>query len=145
MKAVVQRVRSARVEVEGQVVGEIEWGLAVFVGVEGTDSEENLAKTAQKLANLRIFNDENGKFHHSVREVNGAILLISNFTVCGDARKGNRPNFMAAAAPDVAKAQYERLATLLRNQGITVATGTFGADMRVFVENDGPVTVILEL
>lgn len=144
MKAVVQRALDARVEVDGQICGQIEKGLVVFVGVAGEDSEANAQKLAQKLVGLRIFNDESGRFNHSIKDVGGSILLVSNFTLCGDARKGNRPSFIAAAMPDVAERLYERLATLLREQGLTVETGSFGADMRVFVQNDGPVTLILE-
>lgn len=144
MKAVVQRCLDARVEVEGQICGQIEAGLVVFVGVSGEDGEANAQKLAHKIVGLRIFNDEAGRFNLSLKDAGGAILLVSNFTLCGDARKGNRPSFMAAAMPDVAEQLYERLATLLREQGVRVETGSFGADMRVFVQNDGPVTLILE-
>jgi D-tyrosyl-tRNA(Tyr) deacylase len=144
MKAIVQRVLSARVEVEGEICGQIEQGLVVFVGVTGEDEIGNGQKLAQKLAKLRIFSDEEGRFNHSVQDIGGKILLISNFTLCGDARKGNRPNFMAAAPPEKAEHLYLELAKLLENAGLEVATGRFGADMRVFVENDGPVSIILE-
>jgi len=145
MKAIVQRVLSARVEVEGEICGQIEQGLVVFVGVTGEDTSENAQKLAQKLGKLRIFSDEDDRFNYSVQDVKGKILLISNFTLCGDARKGNRPNFMAAALPEKAEQLYMELAKLLENTGLEVATGRFGADMRVFVENDGPVSIILEL
>lgn len=144
MKVVLQRCLSARVEVEKVVVGEIEQGFVAFVGVTGADTEANAAKIAQKIAGLRIFDDPDGKFNFSLKDVGGKVLLISNFTLCGDARKGNRPSFTAAAVPDVANPLFESLATLLTSQGIEVQKGVFGADMRVFVENDGPVTMILE-
>lgn len=145
MKAVVQRALNARVEVEGEICGQIEQGLVVFVGVTSEDTVENAQKLAQKLAKLRIFSDEADRFNYSVQDVKGKILLISNFTLCGDARKGNRPNFMAAALPEKAEQLFNSLAKLLENTGITVATGRFGADMRVFVENDGPVSIILDI
>ena len=144
MKAVVQRAKSARVEVEGEICGQIEQGLVVFVGVCGEDDESNAQKLAQKVARLRIFSDESGRFNLSVADVGGAVLLISNFTLCGDARKGNRPNFMAAALPEKAEILYLQTAKQLENAGLSVQTGSFGADMRVFVENDGPVTIWLE-
>ncbi|RYG63437.1 D-tyrosyl-tRNA(Tyr) deacylase [bacterium] len=135
---------SARVEVEKQVVGEIERGFVAFVGVTGEDTEANVAKVGQKILGLRIFDDPDGKFNFSLKDVSGSVLLISNFTLCGDARKGNRPSFTAAARPEVANPLFESLATLLSSQGIPVQKGVFGADMRVFVENDGPVTMILD-
>ncbi len=138
----------ARVEVEGeivgQIVGQIEAGFAVFVGVAAGDDEAIAAKLAQKIAGLRVFNDENGKFNLSLREIGGKVLLISNFTLLGDARKGNRPSFMSAAPPGDANRLLQSFATLLRAAGVPVETGIFGADMRVFVENDGPVTLLLE-
>lgn len=144
MKVVLQRCLGARVEVGGQVCGQIERGLVAFVGVESTDSAENVAKAAQKIIGLRVFSDEAGKFNWNLREAGGAVLLVSNFTLCGDARKGNRPSFMAAARPEIANPLFESLATLLAAQGASVQKGIFGADMRVWVENDGPVTLILE-
>ena len=145
MKVVLQRCLSARVEVESEIVGQIERGFVAFVGVTGEDSPANATKIAQKIAGLRLFNDEAGRFNLSLRDVGGKVLLVSNFTLCGDARKGNRPSFMTAALPDAANELYELLATLLVAQDVTVQKGVFGADMRVFVENDGPVTLILEL
>ncbi|MBW3637248.1 MAG: D-tyrosyl-tRNA(Tyr) deacylase [Armatimonadetes bacterium] len=145
MKVVLQRCLSARVEVENHVVGQIGHGLVAFVGVTRLDSPANAAKVAQKIAGLRLFNDEAGRFNLALKDVGGKVLLISNFTLCGDARKGNRPSFMAAAMPEEANALFESLATLLAAQGVEVQKGVFGADMRVFVENDGPVTLILEL
>lgn len=145
MKAVVQRCTGACVVVEGKVVGQIGCGLTVFLGVMADDGEAQLTQLVQKILSLRIFDDESGRFNYSVRDVNGSILLVPNFTVCGDARKGSRPSFGAAAAPAMAEALYERFATLLRSALGSIETGIFSADMKVLVENDGPVTVILEV
>jgi D-tyrosyl-tRNA(Tyr) deacylase len=144
MKAVLQRCHAARVEVDGEVVGQIEKGLTIFLGVERGDDESCAQKLVGKIIGLRIFDDENGRFNFSVRDVKGAVLVVSNLTLCGDARKGMRPSFSTAAPPAIADALYERFVTLIREQGIEVATGTFSASMRVLVENDGPVTMILE-
>ena len=144
MKVVLQRVLSARVEVEGQAVGEIEKGFVAFVGVAAGDDEAIASKIASKIASLRVFDDAEGRFNFALRDVEGKVLLISNFTLCGDARKGNRPSFSTAATPETANRIFESLATLLASQGVAVQKGIFGADMRVFVENDGPVTLILE-
>jgi D-tyrosyl-tRNA(Tyr) deacylase len=145
MKIVLQRCLSARVEVEKQVVGEIEHGFVAFVGVAVDDTPQQIAKAASKIVGLRVFDDPDGNFNLALKDVGGKVLLISNFTLCGDARKGNRPSFMAAARPEVANPLFESLATLLGAQGVEVQKGIFGADMRVFVENDGPVTLILEI
>ena len=145
MKAIIQRCTSARVEVEGRVVGEIEHGLVVFLGVAAGDDENAAARLSRKIAALRIFDDEAGRFDLSARDVGGAILVISNFTVCGDARKGARPNFGKAAPPQEANRLYQRFVTLLREQNIPVQTGVFGASMQVWVVNDGPVSLILEI
>ena len=145
MKAVIQRCHRASVTVDGEIVGEIGEGLTVFLGVEQNDTEACARRLAEKIAKLRIFSDEEGRFNHSVRDVNGGILVISNFTLCGDARKGNRPNFMAAAAPDEANRLYESFVTLLQQQEITVQCGVFGAAMTVDVSNSGPVTLIVEM
>jgi D-tyrosyl-tRNA(Tyr) deacylase len=145
MKAVIQRCRRAQVEVEGKVVGTIERGLAVFLGVAEGDDEACAARLAQKIAALRIFDDEQGRFAFSLRDIRGAALVIPNFTVCGDARKGTRPNFGAAAAPDPARQLYERFVTLLSTQDVPVQTGVFAASMSVTVENDGPVTLVINV
>ena len=144
MKLLVQRCTRAQVLVEHEVVGQIAHGLALFVGIAQGDSDEAAKKLAAKVASLRIFSNAEGKFDLSVREVGGAVLLISNFTLCGDARKGARPNFSAAARPEEAQVRIESFATLLRAQGLEVAEGRFGADMQVLVENDGPVCLWLE-
>jgi D-tyrosyl-tRNA(Tyr) deacylase len=144
MRAVVQRCRRARVEVEGKLVGQIEKGLTIFLGVAKGDNESCAQKLASKIASLRIFDDAEGKLNYSVHDTGGRVLVISNFTVCGDTRKGTRPNFTEAAPHEEANRLYERFVTLLREQSIEVATGQFAAAMQVFVENDGPVTIVLE-
>lgn len=144
MKAVIQRCHRAQVEVGGEVVGSIGRGLAIFVGIETNDNEERAARLAQKIAALRIFNNAEGKFDLSVQDIGGAALVIPNFTLCGEARKGARPNFGGAAPPALAEPLCERFVTLLRHHNIPVETGVFGAMMNVQVENDGPVTMILE-
>ena len=144
MKIVLQRCLSAHVSVENRIVGQIEQGFVAFVGIAREDEAPIVAKVAQKIAGLRLFSDEDGKFNLALKDVGGKVLLISNFTLCGDARKGNRPSFMAAALPEKANEHFETLAKLLREQGIEVQCGVFGADMRVSVENDGPVTLILD-
>ena len=144
MKLVIQRSHAARVLVETEVVGQIERGLVVFVGVAATDSDDNARKCAAKIAALRVFDDEDGRFNFNLAQVSGAVLLVSNFTLCGELKKGNRPTFTGAAPPDEANRLFERLATLLRELNVPVQTGRFGAEMRVVVENDGPFTLMLE-
>jgi D-tyrosyl-tRNA(Tyr) deacylase len=145
MKAVIQRCTAARVEVDGEVVGNIGPGLAIFLGVGPEDDEAVAAKLARKVASLRIFDNEEGKFDRSLQDVKGAALVISNFTLYGDARKGTRPNFGGAARPEKAQALYECFVTLLQEQDVEVQTGTFAAAMKVCVDNDGPVTLVLDL
>lgn len=146
MRAIVQRCKRARVEVEGKISGEIEYGLTVFLGIMAGDSETQAARLAKKIASLRIFENSVGKMSDSVRDISGQILLISNFTVCGDTRKGNRPSFTAAAPPEKAKVLCDMVATFLeKEESVPVETGVFGADMKVMVENDGPVSLILEV
>lgn len=144
MRVVVQRSKQAQVTVEGAVVGSIERGLVLLVGITHEDTEQDAKFAAEKIAGLRIFEDESGKMNHSVMDVKGQILSVSQFTLYGDCRKGKRPNFMAAARPEQAKPLYDRFNELLREQGLTVATGTFGAMMDVSLINDGPVTLIIE-
>jgi D-aminoacyl-tRNA deacylase len=143
MKTVLQRCIAASVTVENQIVGQIEHGLTIFLGIEEGDDAQKAARLAQKIVNLRVFDNPEGRFDLSLKDVNGKVLVISNFTLCGDARKGTRPNFGSAARPDAAKALCEQFVTLLREQGIETASGVFGAHMKV--ENDGPVTLILEV
>ncbi len=145
MRAVIQRCTAARVEVDGEVVGNIGPGLAIFLGVGPEDDEAVAAKLARKVASLRIFDNEEGKFDRSLQDVKGAALVISNFTLYGDARKGTRPNFGGAARPEKAQALYECFVTLLQEQDVDVQTGTFAAAMKVCVDNDGPVTLVLDL
>lgn len=144
MKVVVQRVSEARVTVDGDRVGEIGRGLLLLVGIGLEDTDADLVWMADKLSGLRIFEDEGGKMNLSVLDVGGAILSVSQFTLYGDCRNGRRPNFMGAARPDKAEAMYERFNGLLRDRGLTVATGRFGAMMDVALVNDGPVTLVVD-
>lgn len=145
MRSVVQRVSRAVVRVDRQVVGEVGHGLLVLLGVAGDDGPDDARWTADKLAQLRIFEDDGGKMNRSVQDVGGGILLVSQFTLLGDARKGNRPSFVEAAPPDRAVALYEEVAALLRARAVPVAQGVFRAHMEVELVNDGPVTLLLEL
>lgn len=144
MRAVIQRVHAARVEVDGVVVGSIGRGLAVFVGAGASDTERDLEYMADKIHNLRVFADAEGKMNLSVADVGGAVLAVSQFTVYGDVRKGRRPSFAAAMAPARAEPMYDRLVVALRERGLAVQTGRFAATMRVVVDNDGPVTIVVD-
>jgi len=144
MRAVVQRVKEASVSVEGEVVGEIGPGLVVLLGVREGDTEAEAAYLAQKIANLRIFPDRAGKFNLSALDVGGEVLVVSQFTLYADTRKGRRPSFVDAAPPEVAEPLVERFVELLRQTGLRVETGQFQAMMLVKIFNDGPVTIILE-
>lgn len=144
MRVVVQRSKEASVTVAGEITGEISSGLVLLVGVTHEDSEEDAIYLADKVANLRIFEDENEKMNLSLLDVGGQILSISQFTLYGDCRKGRRPNFMDAARPEQAVQIYEAFNHILRDKGIQVETGRFGAMMDVALTNDGPVTLILE-
>src|SRR3954470_7037311 len=144
MRAVCQRVSSARVTVAGTVVGEIERGLVVLLGIARGDEAAEAERLAAKLARLRVFEDEQGKFAHSLLDVGGAALVVSQFTLIADTRKGNRPSFADAAPPDAAEVVYERFAAQLAAAGVPVECGRFGARMAVELVNDGPVTIILE-
>ena len=143
MMAVVQRVSSARVTVEEETVGRIGAGLFVLLGVGRDDHEADMDYIVRKVSNLRIFSHE-GKMTHSVKDIGGELLVVSQFTLLGDARKGNRPDFMAAAPPEKALALYEKCIAAFRSQGLTVQTGEFGADMSVDACADGPVTILLD-
>ena len=145
MRALVQRAAQARVSVDGEVVGEIGPGLCCLVGVTHGDDREAAVKLAAKLWHLRIFADENGHMNRSVADTSGELLVVSQFTLYGDTRKGRRPSFIAAAAPDTAAGLIEELVAELRRLGATVATGSFGANMAVELINDGPVTLMLEV
>lgn len=144
MRVVVQRSKEASVTVDGQVVGQIPFGLTLLVGVTHEDTEKDCAYLADKIANLRIFEDESGKMNVSVRDIGGQILSVSQFTLYGDCRKGRRPNFMDAAKPEHALVMYEAFNEELRKQDLHVETGVFGAMMDVRLLNDGPVTLIVE-
>ena len=144
MRSVVQRVSRGVVRVDRQVVGEVGHGLLVLLGVAEGDSSEDARWTADKLAQLRIFEDEAGKMNRSVQDVDGSILLVSQFTLLGDARKGNRPSFTGAAPPEQANALYEEVAALLRARSVPVSTGVFRAHMEVELVNEGPVTLLLD-
>jgi D-tyrosyl-tRNA(Tyr) deacylase len=144
MRAVVQRVSQASVSVEGEVVGAIGRGVVVLVGVTHNDTEEQAAWLARKIAGLRIFEDDAGKINAGLLDVDGTALVISQFTLYADARKGRRPGFTDAAPPEVAEPLVEHFAQALRNHGVPVETGVFGAHMLVEIHNDGPVTILLE-
>jgi D-tyrosyl-tRNA(Tyr) deacylase len=144
MRAVVQRVSRGSVSVRGEVVGAIERGVVVLVGVTHDDTEERAEWLARKIAGLRIFEDRVGKMNAGLLDVDGAALVISQFTLYADARKGRRPGFTDAAPPEVAEPLVEYFARALRNHGVPVETGVFGADMLVEIHNDGPVTILLE-
>jgi D-tyrosyl-tRNA(Tyr) deacylase len=144
MRAVIQRVSEAKVVVEDQTVGEIGQGLLVYLGVGKEDSSKDAEFMADKLSNLRIFADSAGKMNLSVQDVGGSVLLISNFTLHGDCRKGRRPGFDAAGDPEVAEGLYEKVAELIASEDIKVEKGVFGAHMHVSSINDGPVTFLLD-
>jgi D-tyrosyl-tRNA(Tyr) deacylase len=144
MRAVVQRVSRAKVTVEGRVTGEIGAGLMVLLGVGREDSPAVAASLAEKVANLRIFADEQGKMNRSLLDVKGAALVVSQFTLYGDARGQRRPSFISAAPPEQAAALYEEFTKVLRGLGVTVATGIFQAMMSVELVNEGPVTILLD-
>jgi len=144
MRAVVQRVSRGEVRVEGARVGAVGIGLVVLLGVARDDGEADALTMADKLAALRIFEDPAGKMNLALADVGGGVLLVSQFTLLGDARRGNRPGFTDAAPPEVASALYGRVAALLRDQGLEVATGVFRATMQVELVNEGPVTILLD-
>ncbi|HSH24134.1 MAG TPA: D-aminoacyl-tRNA deacylase [Massilibacterium sp.] len=144
MKIVIQRAKKAKVTVEKEIVGQIEKGLMILVGVTHEDTVEDAKYLADKAVNLRIFEDESGKMNHSLKDIQGQILSVSQFTLYGDCKKGRRPNFMAAAKQDTAEKIYEAFNEAIRAQGIPVETGRFGAMMDISFTNDGPVTLIVE-
>lgn len=144
MKIVLQRVTYASVTVDGNITGKINNGYLLLFGVGKNDTKEDCNRLADKIVNLRIFSDENGKINLSLKDVNGSILVVPQFTLYADCRKGNRPNFIQAGSPDYANELFEYFTQYLRNKGQHVETGIFGADMKVELLNDGPFTVILE-
>ena len=144
MRALVQRVRSASVSVDSREIGRIDQGLLVFLGIAHHDTQEDLDYLVGKVSKLRIFSDSDGKMNRSVADIGGSILVVSQFTLYGDTRRGNRPGFDQAAKPDQANRQYEQFCDQIRQLGIPVATGQFAADMQVSLVNDGPVTLMLD-
>ena len=144
MKALVQRVRQASVTIENKIYSEIKQGFLVLLGVEKNDSEAEAVYLANKVAALRVFEDEQGKMNLSVRDIGGSLLVVSPFTLAGDTSRGNRPGFETAARPETALPLYEFFVQKLKNKGLPVATGVFQADMQVALVNDGPVTFMLE-
>jgi D-tyrosyl-tRNA(Tyr) deacylase len=144
MRLLIQRVKSASVEVEGEIVGEIRKGLLVFLGVKDSDDGSEIPRLAKKLVGLRIFEDDNDKMNLSVKDIQGEILLVSQFTLYADCSKGNRPGFSAAAPAKKALEFYEKFISELRKLGFDPQTGIFQAKMQVYLQNDGPVTMIIE-
>ncbi len=142
MKAIIQRVKSARVDIDGKTVGEIGVGFLVLLGVEQDDDERHAKALADKISVLRVFTDENDKMNLSVKDIDGSVLVISNFTLCGDCSHGRRPSFIAAARPEKAEPLYEYFCGAILENGVkSVEKGVFGADMQVSLINDGPVTI----
>lgn len=144
MKLVVQRVKNAKVEVEGKITGQIEQGFLVLLGVTHKDTKEEVEYLVKKLCNLRVFTDENDKMNLSLKEVEGKLLIVSQFTLYADCTHGNRPSFTEAAKPDQANELYEYFCKCCQEKGLQVEKGIFGTDMQVSLLNDGPVTIIIE-
>lgn len=144
MRACVQRVSEAQVSVGGEIVGRIGMGFLVLLGVAGDDTEEDARQLAGKIAHLRLFEDDEGKMNRSLSQTNGSMLVVSQFTLLGDCRKGRRPSFIAAAGPELAESLYQVFVSEVRAQGIEVATGRFRQHMQVSLTNDGPVTLLLD-
>ncbi|MCL2322845.1 MAG: D-aminoacyl-tRNA deacylase [Oscillospiraceae bacterium] len=144
MRAIVQRVLESFVSIDGRIVGKISKGFNVLIGICNEDTDADVSYIAKKIINLRIFDDEEGKMNKSLKDVDGEILVISQFTLYGDARKGNRPSFINAKSGNEAKVLYEKLIYLLKKEIEVVETGEFGAEMEVCIINDGPVTILLD-
>lgn len=144
MRAVIQRVTEASVTVDGSLVGSIDRGLLIYLGVQKGDTEVDLAYLANKIPRMRLFTDDDGKMNLSVSDLGYSMLVVSQFTLCADLRKGNRPSFDPAAEPAVARQMYELFVEKVRSQGLEVATGEFGASMRVAYTNEGPITLVLD-
>ena len=145
MRAVIQRVSQASVTIDGQVKSAIGWGLLVLLGIEDADTDEDIEWLSGKIVNLRIFNDDAGVMNRSVKETGGDVLLVSQFTLHGSTKKGNRPSYIRASKPDIAIPLYEKMISRLGiDLGKEIYTGTFGADMKVGLVNDGPLTIIID-
>lgn len=144
MRAVVQRVKKSSVSVDGKIIGSINQGINVLLGIAKDDTEEDIKYISDKIINLRIFHDKEDKMNLSVKDIEGEILIISQFTLYGDCRKGRRPNFMSAMAGSDAEELYEKFIESVKKSGLKVATGSFGAEMMVKIDNDGPVTLMLD-
>ena len=145
MRLVVQRVRRASVDVVGERIAEIDCGLLLLIGIAPEDVDVDLRKAASKVVDLRIFTDDEGKMNRSLRDVGGKVLAVSQFTLYGDTRKGRRPSFVGAAAPEIAEPLFDAFVDAIRGQGVEVETGRFGAKMAVELVNDGPVTLLIEV
>ena len=144
MRAVVQRVKSSKVSVDDKITGSIGRGLTVLIGVEDGDTQKDAEYIAKKVCSLRVFDDDEGVMNLSVQDIDGEILAVSQFTLLGDVRKGNRPSYFQAAAPEEASSLYRKTVELMANKGVHVEEGVFQADMLVEINNDGPVTILLE-
>lgn len=144
MKVVIQRVAEASVEVENKIVGEIKSGLMLLIGVEENDTQEDADWLVKKILDLRIFSDDEGKMNLSVKDIKGEILCVSQFTLIADYKKGNRPSFIRAAKPDKAVPLFEYFKMMIKQSELNVASGIFGADMKVSLLNDGPVTIVMD-
>ena len=144
MKIVVQRVSQASVKVSGEIVGEISQGLLLLIGIEENDEKEDAEWLSKKILDLRIFSDEEGKMNRSVKDINGEILCVSQFTLIADYKKGNRPSFIKAAKPEKAIPLFEYFKGLIKSSGLKTENGIFGADMKVSLLNDGPVTIVMD-
>ena len=144
MKCLIQRVKRASVTIDGKIYSQINKGILALLGVEKGDNRDNAVKLADKIINLRIFEDENGKMNKSLKDVQGEMLIVSQFTLCGDCKKGTRPSFDKAENPNLANSLYEEFVTIVKQSKIQVCTGKFGAMMDVELINDGPVTFMLE-
>lgn len=144
MKALIQRVKEASVKVDGKIVGEIGKGFLVFVGITHTDTKVEADYLAKKVTNLRVFEDENGKMNLSLKDINGKLLIVSQFTLYANCESGNRPSFIDAAKPEMANELYEYFCNKCKQTGIEVQKGIFGADMKINLLNDGPVTIMIE-
>ncbi len=145
MKGLIQRVTHASVAVDGEIVGEIQQGILLLLGIEKTDTNESIDKLVDKVLKIRIFSDEQGKMNNSVADINGGVLVVSQFTLVADTKKGTRPGFSSAAPPDIAEQLYRQFVDKIQKKHVNIATGIFAADMKISLLNDGPVTFMLEV